>query len=293
MGLTGTPTGAKKALDWRWLNVIQPTCLPEKERTWMFLVGENPHLKEVAEDKKVYVVDSWNEKKIAALVSPNAETIPTIDFMVDVPDKQFIYLWTKTPRKYKLAIKGAFTKGHQSKARTQALTLSDGFFYDDHHQPQWQDTNKIDVVEELIKETHSDEPVVIFASWKATINKLVETLKDFNPAVVTGDNESSGEVQRFTSGETNIVIINSRLTTGMNLQRARIGIFVSNSTNPIDKKQAIGRLHRPNQKQKVIFYEIMARGTLDFPLREGLEKYENESENYIQALLDETLKEMV
>lgn len=289
IGLTGTPTGAKKALDWRWLRVIKNGCIPKEEKIFYHLFGVNPHLKEITPDNRVYVVDGWNEKQITRLISYIVDVVNIDDIMKDVPPLQYEKLYTEKSNMYNIILTGAMTSESKMKAITQARTLSDGFIYDDNEKEIWYDTNKINLVHEMIKT--SAEPTVIFASWTATINKLAEVLKEYNPSIVSGASENtSEEVSKFIEEKTNIIIINSRISTGMNLQRSHRIIFVSNSLNPIDRMQAEARCYRPGQKYNVVCYDIISKGTLDFVLLQALKNYANESEKYIEELLASEIK---
>ena len=173
---------------------------------------------------------------------------------------------------------------------TQARMLSDGFVMDDDQKVIRLDMNKIKAVMEFVEGL--GEPVVLFAAWRETIQALSTALGAFRPAVVSGDTADIGfQIQRFLSGDTDVLILNSRMGSGVDgLQgRARVGIFVSNSTNPTDRTQAEGRLYRSGQNRGVQIVDMIAEGTLDGPQLELLKSHNDLSASMIEKILLEKL----
>ena len=153
------------------------------------------------------------------------------------------------------------------------------------------DTNKIDAVVEFVEGL--GEPVVILAAWRETIRALQEALVEYNPAVIAGGHDAAESQTLFTSGGTDVIIINSAAADGINgLQgRCRVAIFVSHSRQPIDYRQAQGRLFRVGQQKGVIIVNVLAEGTLDERRLELLEKHNDISASMLERLLAESIDE--
>jgi len=295
VALTGTPTSAAGPLDWRWLDVVRPGCVPTSEIPWRFLFSEATEVKEVKAGRKAYVTpnDSWNVAKVAQYVGPFVFRVNTSDLLKHLPPVTYTRLTTPHPADWALVTKGAATLKGASKRITQARMLSDGFVMDDDQRVIRLDMNKVNAVAEFVEGL--GEPVVIFAAWRETITALATKLTlpgKPAPAVVSGDTADIGyQVQRFLSGETDVIIINSRMGSGIDglQQRARVGIFVSNSTNPTDRTQAEGRLFRTGQSRGVQIVDVIAEGTLDEKQLDLLKSHNDLSSAMIEKILLEAL----
>ena len=292
IGLTGTPTSAGGPLDWRWLDAIRPGCVPTGDTPWRFLFSQATELKKVRGEQKAYITpaSSWDVEKIAQFVSPYIMRVDTSELLAHLPPVTYTCLTTPKPADWDVVTKGAATTRGASKRVTQARMLSDGFVMDDDQKVIRLDMNKIKAVMEFVEGL--GEPVVIFAAWRETIQALSTALGAFRPAVVSGDTADIGfQIQRFLSGDTDVLILNSRMGSGVDgLQdRARIGIFVSNSTNPTDRAQAEGRLYRSGQSRGVQIVDMIAEGTLDGPQLELLKSHNDLSASMIEKILLEKL----
>ncbi len=295
VALTGTPTSAAGPLDWRWLDVVRPGCVPTSEIPWRFLFSEATEVKEVKAGRKAYVTpnDSWDVEKVAKYVGPFVFRVNTSELLAHLPPITYTRLTTPQPADWALVTKGAATLKGASKRVTQARMLSDGFVFDDDQRVIRLDQNKINAVAEFVEGL--GEPVVIFAAWRETIAALSAKLTlpgKPAPATVSGDTaDIDYSVQRFLSGETDIIIINSRMGSGIDglQQRARVGIFVSNSTNPTDRTQAEGRLFRTGQSRGVQIVDVIAEDTLDEKQLDLLKSHNDLSSAMIEKILLEAL----
>lgn len=292
VGLTGTPTSAEGPLDWRWLDCVRPGCVPTSEIPWRFLFSDKTEVKEVTAGRKAYVTpaNSWDTEKVAAYVSPFVMRVDTSELLAHLPPVTYTRLTVPAPKDWAIVTKGAATTRGASKRLSQARMLSDGFVMDDDGNVIRLDTNKIDAVAQQVESL--GEPVVIFAAWRETIRGLSEKLNSYRPAVVSGDTADIGfEIGRFLSGDTDVLILNSRMGAGINgLQdRARIGVFVSNSTSPVDRVQAEGRLFRSGQNRGVQIIDVVAEDTLDERQLELLKGHNDLSASMVEKILLEAL----
>ena len=292
VALTGTPTSAAGPMDWRWLDCVRPGCVPTNEIPWRFLFSDATKVQEVAPGRKAYVTpaSSWDTNKIAAYVSPFLMRVDTSELLAHLPPVTYTTLTTPKPKDWEIVVKGAATSKGASKRVTQARMLSDGFVMDDDGTVIRLDTAKLDAVAQFVE--GAGEPVVIFAAWRETIRGLAEKLNEYKPAVVAGDTADIGfEIGRFLSGDTDVLILNSRMGAGIDgLQdRARIGIFVSNSTSPVDRVQAEGRLFRSGQNRGVLIVDVLAEDTLDARQLELLKDHNDLSASMVEEILLESL----
>lgn len=292
VALTGTPTSAAGPMDWRWLDVVRPGCVPTSEIPWRFLFSNATEVKEVKAGRKAYVTpnDSWDVEKVAKYVGPFVFRVDTSELLAHLPPITYTRLTTPQPADWALVTKGAATLKGASKRVTQARMLSDGFVMDDDQRVIRLDMNKVNAVAEFVEGL--GEPVVIFAAWRETIRALAERMHSYNPAIVSGDTADVGySIQRFLSGDTDVLIVNSALSSGMDgLQNsARVAIFVSNSKSPVDRTQAEGRLFRKGQSRGVQVVDVVAEGTLDERHLELIKTYTDLSAGMLEKILMEAL----
>lgn len=301
VAMTGTPMSAEHALDLRWLRVCD-SVLPEKYTNLMWHWGVNPRPMKASklggnvkkndrgEPLLPLEVDGWDMEKLSAFLAEDLRVVDISDIMAELPGVTYERISVPAPRCFRAVLRGLLTEKSTSKRLTQARASSSGFVYADTGEVLWVEKKppKIEWVKKFLEDNPS-EPVVLFSGWRAEIEKLCEILTEHQPAVVH-DGDSSTEVERFTTGATNLLICSAALTEGMNLQRSRIGIFLSNSTSPVKRQQAEGRLFRQGQTRAVFFYDLVCSGTLDQRALELLKDHKQASESYIKQALEEELR---
>ena len=118
----------------------------------------------------------------------------------------------------------------------------------------------------------NDQPVVLFAEFRATVRALREGFaamrvgaKNAAPRVIVIDGDL-GTAQKdaawndFQNGRYDVVIGSASMREGINLFRARNGIFVERWWVPALEAQAEARLHRLGQKNAVtIWYPVVPK----------------------------------
>jgi len=119
----------------------------------------------------------------------------------------------------------------------------------------------------------SKEPCLLFAHHHLVINLYLKYLKNYNPLCVTGretKEQKQKNVDSFMKGETDLLIINLRTTSGLNLQRARCVVFGELDWSPAVHQQAEDRVHRIGQKDSVMCYYLVADTPSDIEISECL-----------------------
>lgn len=286
VGFTGTPTGGKGPMDWRWLRVIEPGCVPADERSWRFLFGKDTRVEEIVPGRSAYVTTQWHVDQVAKFVSPYVYSADTDYLMEQLPEVQYSVISVPTPRDWAMVAAGGATTTTASKRVAQCRQVSDGFVTTDAgaiiqlpHAP------KLDAVCDWVEGL--GEPVVLYAAWTGTIQLLAQRLAHHQPAIVTGETGDPGmEISRFKTGATRLMIANARFSQGMNLQEVcRIVAFVSWSLNPTDRKQAEGRVYRPGQTRGVQIVDFVCQDTLDQRTLDLIQGHQHLTEEQIEALL--------
>lgn len=142
----------------------------------------------------------------------------------------------------------------------------------------------LDIVED------AEDKVIVFSNYTSSIYPMVEKLKKFNPAVVTGEEKHiDEEIEKFHNDSTCKVVLGTIgcLGTGYTLTEATTVIFVDLPWNMANKLQAEDRAHRIGTTKPVTIYNLMCHGTID----EKINKIVNDKGAMSDFLVDQTLKE--
>ena len=104
------------------------------------------------------------------------------------------------------------------------------------------------------------ECVILYAHHHAVVDRLLEILKKYHPACITGREnlkEKAKSQEAFMSGRTNLIIVSLRSATGLNLQRSHIVVFLELDCCPAVHTQGIGRARRIGQEHTVFAYFLV------------------------------------
>jgi SNF2 family DNA or RNA helicase len=122
-----------------------------------------------------------------------------------------------------------------------------------------------ELTEQLVK---TGEKVVIFSTFKDTVNVLKDKLSKYNPVIGTGetdDVELSTSIDMFQQDNEHQVFIGTwqKCGTGLTLNRARYMIFIDTPWTDGAFKQACDRIHRIGSKNPVFIYNLVCTNTVD------------------------------
>lgn len=114
-------------------------------------------------------------------------------------------------------------------------------------------------VEMLLK---SGEPVVLFGWHRSCYEIWLSELAEYNPAMYTGSEspaKKDAELQRFKSGETNLLIMSLRSGVGVDglQERCQTLVFGELDWSPAILEQCVGRVHRDGQSGPVMAYMLV------------------------------------
>lgn len=122
--------------------------------------------------------------------------------------------------------------------------------------------------------TNSTDAFVIFAIHKEVISYLKAELAAFEPAVITGDTKMSERgniVAQFQKNDCRVFIGNIQAAgIGNTLTKARRAMLVEYSWVPGENSQAIDRIDRIGQTNKVLAQYLVFKNSLDRKILESL-----------------------
>lgn len=144
---------------------------------------------------------------------------------------------------------------------------------------------KLEKLCELI-EGLGGQKVVVFHHFIYSNKLISDRLKKMgikHARIWGGQSDKLGELSRFEKDpDCQVLVINSKSgSSSLNLQFASYMIFYESPDSPIDRQQAVARIYRPGQANKVVIYDLVSRGTLD----EGIIKSCQEGKRLLDELL--------
>lgn len=121
-------------------------------------------------------------------------------------------------------------------------------------------------IQAILEETKED--ILIFAVHKAAVASLTESLKDYNPLVITGDvpkEKRQDIVNTYQKSKAHRVFIGNiqACGVGFTLTKATRVIFVEFSWVDGDNSQASDRAHRIGQNQSVLVQYVVLKDSFD------------------------------
>ena len=152
---------------------------------------------------------------------------------------------------------------------------------------------KMDRCCELIDEiTSNGHKVVVFSTFKQTINELYDRLQDYNPLLCHGDiNDDviSSNIDKFQESQENKVMLCTwqKMGTGVTLTAASYAIFLDEPWTSGQKEQTEDRVHRIGSKEPVFIYNLMCNNTFDIRVHQIVEQKEVISDYVVDDKLND------
>ena len=135
-------------------------------------------------------------------------------------------------------------------------------------------SGKIDRCCDLVEQIVSDgNKVVIFSTFKETLNELQKRLREYNPLVGTGDLPDdiiSNNVDTFQTSDKHKVFIGTwqKCGTGLTLTAANYMIFIDTPWTDAAFTQACDRIYRIGTSKNVFIYNLITNDSIDERVQE-------------------------
>jgi len=109
--------------------------------------------------------------------------------------------------------------------------------------------------------------IIVWARFTRDIENIIGALGENRAARYDGKisaEEKEESLRRFRAGEIQVLVMNQQAGgTGLTLNEASTTIYFSNSYSLGDRLQSEARNHRAGQKNAVLYYDLVARKTVD------------------------------
>lgn len=138
-------------------------------------------------------------------------------------------------------------------------------------------SSKIERCKDLIEQIISNnEKVVIYSTFKETLNVLKNELKNYKVLLCTGDvkdNIISNNIEKFQNDDDYKIMLAtwSKMGTGITLTAANNAVFIDCAWTQANNQQAEDRIHRIGSKKPVFIYYLWANNTIDMRVKELVE----------------------
>lgn len=165
--------------------------------------------------------------------------------------------------------------------------VTSGFVRSDDGVDREVDHAKAELLEELLEDLPSDEPVVVFAKFQHDLDVVHAVAAKVGRA----NCELSGrrnQLREWQHGGANVLAVQIQAGgVGIDLTRARYCVYVSQTFALGDYDQSLARTHRPGQTRPVTYFHLIAtlpdgESTVDQTVYDAL----SQKRNVVQAVLE-------
>lgn len=123
----------------------------------------------------------------------------------------------------------------------------------------------VDLIEQII---NNGDKVVVYSTFKETLNQLQEKISNYKPLLCTGDVKDSiinENINKFQEEDEYKVILctHQKMGTGITLTSATYAIFIDTPWTSADYSQCQDRIHRIGSNKPVFIYNLICKNTID------------------------------
>ena len=136
-------------------------------------------------------------------------------------------------------------------------------------------STKLEVLKELLPTVlNGEKKAIIFSEFSKMCDILERELHEYKPLKITGEVSGRDEIlEKFNNDEeSRILVMSSAGQFGLNIQRASVVVHYDNAWSLSKMIQRLGRAHRIGQKDVVLEYHLLGKGTADMYVKKTLDK---------------------
>jgi SNF2 family DNA or RNA helicase len=128
------------------------------------------------------------------------------------------------------------------------------------------DSGKAELLEEIIEDIDEHEPVVVFCRFQHDLDEIKAVAEKLDRTYGEISGRSKSALSDKAEMQDGIQIAGVQIQAGgvgIDLTRSRYGIYYSVGFSLGDYEQSLARIHRPGQTRPVVYYHLVAAGTID------------------------------
>ena len=309
--LTGTPLENHPGELWSQMDFLNPGLLGSRKNFYELYI-KSKHTTENSGEFSGYPSGKTdhNNNILSKIISPFILRRKKSDVLVDLPPKEetVIYcgmseqqkeIYNATRNAYLKQISGIIDKKGLEKSRIEILSIISrlrmlaiyppmaGELFKDI--PSGKITLLENLLEELIEENHK---ILVFSQYLGVLGKTESICRNnrWKYSMITGTTKNRQEqINSFQNNKENRIFLLSLKAggVGINLTAADYVIILDPWWNPAVESQAVDRAHRMGQKNPVIAYKIITRGSIE----EKVLELQNEKKEMIYSILEKNRTE--
>ena len=145
---------------------------------------------------------------------------------------------------------------------------------------------KLEELKEIVSESigHGDQ-VIIWAKFRDTILLLQDAFREHGVSVIYGDIKNRQEqIADFQSGKNKVFI--GQIATGgigITLTAGSVVVYYENDYSLQDRLQSEARAHRIGQRKKVVYIDLIYKGTMEKDIVKALQSKTNVAEYLVES----------
>lgn len=145
------------------------------------------------------------------------------------------------------------------------------------------------LLRDILEDIEKEEPVVVFARFTHDIQAIKQTCSELGRTCAELSGHAN-ELRAWQEGEFNTIAVQIRSGgVGVDLTRSRYCFYYSIGHSLGDYLQSRARTNRPGQTRNVIYYHLLAQGTIDEKVYKALQN----KEKIVNYILDGITEEHV
>lgn len=244
----------------------------------------NPHrLPQIVDKDKAGRPIYRNLEKLNKLIAPHTFRVMKKDCL-DLPKKiyksayfdmtpQQRSIYNKVEEECRLVFEGRETPIAKLTVTMKLAQITSGYFL----HPEAEEPVRIEgenpklqlLKERVLEAVENGLKVIVWARFRVQIEDIVKTLKAEGIEVVqyhggVRKNERLENLDAFREGAAQVFVGNQKAGgTGITIVESHFVIYFSNDFNAGDRWQSEDRAHRIGQEEDVLYYDLIARGTID------------------------------
>lgn len=241
--------------------------------SWLLQPGAEKEIQQKISD----ICMSIDQKEYATL--PDCQMI---DLMVDLKGDLDKYRRFKQELLLEVGNDEAIIADNAATMCGKLLQFTSGAIYDEDHKIHDLHSHKLEALQDLM-ESANGSPVMIFYWYQHEKQRIEKALKGYKGA----DIKDKDAIKRWNSQELDYLILQpASAGHGLNLQDGgHIAVWYSLPNWTLELyQQANARIYRQGQKEKVVIYHLLAKGTIDLDMMKALKSKEAVQDAMLAAL---------
>lgn len=185
-------------------------------------------------------------------------------------------------------------------AATRLQQLTSGFAVtDDGGCVRFPSSPKDHALQEILEDVGPSQPVVVFARFRSDLEAAAEVARACGRAVdfLHGDQNDIGNLwePRYTDRQFAEYVVPHASVACIQIQAGGLGIDLTAASNVVyysqtynlgDYEQSLARSHRMGQTQKVTYYHLLAKHTIDTRIVSALERRKRDVSDVLEFVRD-------